>query len=180
LPTITEQQVSLACDVNFDSACDGLDYDAVAAAIHAGDTSPKFDLNRDFIVSHNERVYWVNDLMATVFGDSNLDGSFNSLDLVAVLQAGKFQTDSEAGWAEGDWNGDELFNTVDIVTVLQAGTYEPAGAGAGAALKPGGDALAAVPEPSSLVLAGISFLALVVCVYRQRAIGWRVGGRSGG
>ena len=39
-------------------------------------------------------------------GDVNRDFRFDQLDLVQVLQAAKFTTDSTADWSEGDWNGD--------------------------------------------------------------------------
>jgi hypothetical protein len=57
-------------------------------------------------------------------GDANLDGVFNTADLVQILQAGKYELDLQAGWAEGDWNRDRRFNTNDFVVALQAGGYE--------------------------------------------------------
>ena len=56
-------------------------------------------------------------------GDSNGDGMFNQLDIVAVLQAGKYQTGQAASFAEGDWNGDGVFDSLDIVAALQTGQY---------------------------------------------------------
>ena len=56
-------------------------------------------------------------------GDSNEDGVFNQLDLVSVLQAGKYLDDAPATFAEGDWNGDGFFDQRDLVLALQAGTY---------------------------------------------------------
>ena len=38
-------------------------------------------------------------------GDANQDLSFDQLDLVQVLQAGKYLTRESATWGEGDWNG---------------------------------------------------------------------------
>jgi hypothetical protein len=57
-------------------------------------------------------------------GDSNRDGLFNQLDLVQVLQAGRYDTGQFATWQQGDWNGDGVFNNYDIVAALQAGTYD--------------------------------------------------------
>lgn len=53
-------------------------------------------------------------------GDANLDGQFDQLDLVDVLQAGKFMTGQPASWSEGDWNGDERFDQLDLVLALQS------------------------------------------------------------
>ena len=58
-----------------------------------------------------------------IAGDSNLDGAFNALDLVAVLRGGKFETGEAASWAEGDWNRDGVFNKTDIVLGLSTGCY---------------------------------------------------------
>lgn len=57
-------------------------------------------------------------------GDANLDGHFNSSDLVAVFQAGKYETMQPATWAEGDWNGDGVFDSGDLVAAFQDGCYE--------------------------------------------------------
>lgn len=59
-------------------------------------------------------------------GDSNADGVFDQRDLVAVFQAGKYETDRVATWAEGDWNGDGRFNSEDLVLMMQLGTYNAA------------------------------------------------------
>ncbi len=56
-------------------------------------------------------------------GDANEDGRFDQLDVVHVLQGGKYQTQQPASFAEGDWNGDGEFNQLDIVAALQTGTY---------------------------------------------------------
>ena len=56
-------------------------------------------------------------------GDANKDGRFDSLDLVAVLQAGKYGTGQPATWEEGDWNGDGVFDQLDIVAALQSGAF---------------------------------------------------------
>ena len=58
-------------------------------------------------------------------GDSNRDGSFNQLDIVQVLQSGKYLSGNPATFAEGDWNEDGLFDQRDIVTVLQDGSFNP-------------------------------------------------------
>ena len=52
-------------------------------------------------------------------GDANLDGRFDQLDIVMVLQAGKYKTGQPATAAEGDWNGDGWFDQLDIVMALR-------------------------------------------------------------
>jgi hypothetical protein len=58
-------------------------------------------------------------------GDANLDGRFNSSDLVQVFAAGQYE-DALAGnstWSTGDWNGDGEFTTSDLVLAFQVGQY---------------------------------------------------------
>ena len=56
-------------------------------------------------------------------GDANADGQFDQLDLVTLLQAGKYNTSEAATFEEGDFNGDSLFNQLDIVAALQTADY---------------------------------------------------------
>ena len=58
-------------------------------------------------------------------GDANGDGRFDQHDVVALLQAGKFNTSKAATFAEGDFNGDGVFNQLDIVAALQTANYLP-------------------------------------------------------
>jgi hypothetical protein len=71
-----------------------------------------------------ESISWISQVTA---GDANGDGLFNSSDLVAVFQAGKYETGSPATWAEGDWNGDGYFDSSDLIVAFQAG-YEQSAA----------------------------------------------------
>ncbi len=131
------------CDVNGDGICDGADFDAVANAIRTGDMSPQYDLNGDGSVDVDDQGYWVHDLMTTWLGDANLDGEFNSGDLVVVLSSGTYEADVDSGWATGDFNGDGRTNTSDLVTALSDGGYEQG---------PVAAARAAVPEPAGIAL----------------------------
>lgn len=58
-----------------------------------------------------------------VAGDANDDGQFDHLDIVQVLQAGKYLTGEPATFAQGDWTGDGVFDQFDIVAALQADGY---------------------------------------------------------
>ena len=63
-------------------------------------------------------------------GDSNLDGRFDQLDIVVVLQPAKYLTGQPATFVEGDWNGDGVFDPLDIVAALADGRYSPGPAAA--------------------------------------------------
>ena len=88
----------------------------------------------------------------TFFGDSNLDGEFNSGDLVAVFQAGEYENGVAANstWATGDWNGDTEFDTRDLVFAFRDAGFE-----AGTRQQE-----LAVPEPNSLLLSVLASLML--------------------
>ena len=81
-------------------------------------------------------------------GDANLDGAFDSGDLVEVFKAGKYELHVSANWVDGDWNGDGDFNSGDFITAFKDGGYEI-----------GPRIVAAVPEPSSWVLLMLTLIA---------------------
>ena len=68
-----------------------------------------------------------------VVGDANLDGVFNSRDLVLVFQANEYEddVDGNSSWSEGDWNGDGDFTSADLVEAFRAATYTNASSPAG-------------------------------------------------
>ena len=59
------------------------------------------------------------------YGDSNLDGYFDSADLVQIFQRGEYEDDvpNNSIWEDGDWNGDGDFTTSDLTKAFQVGTY---------------------------------------------------------
>ena len=147
-----DQQV--ICDFDRNGICDAADIDALTQVVVAGTDELMFDLNQDQLVNQQDREVWVGDLRRTYFGDANLDGVFDSSDMVRVFQAGEYQDDvaSNSGWSEGDWDGDLDFTSQDFVVALQDGGY-----GMGERAFP-----VQVPEPcsSSLILLGLAGFAL--------------------
>ncbi len=113
-------------DLDHDRTLDVDDVDLLNAAIHHAAFSSAFDLNRDALIDAGDREYWVHQLKATFFGDANLDGEFNSSDLIEVLQAGFYEqpTPSQISWSTGDWNGDAIFDSGDLVLAFQDQGYE--------------------------------------------------------
>ena len=135
-------------DYNQNGQLDAEDLDLQALAITGQDLS--FDLNSDGTVDLADRQVWVNDLKNSWMGDANLDGEFNSNDLVVVFQVGAFESGNPATWSEGDWNGDGSFTSSDFVVAFQGGGYENGP-------RPENGVIA-VPEPSTLLLLLISAL----------------------
>ena len=143
--------ISPAGDFNGDDALDLADVDVLTELIQTGFVdrpgnwpAGMFDVDLNATVDRSDLDMWVHTLAQTWFGDANLDGEFNNIDLVDVLQAGKYGLDIHAGWADGDWDGDGRFNRDDILLALQDGGYDR---GALAAVN-------AVPEPSFDCAAG--------------------------
>jgi uncharacterized protein YjbI with pentapeptide repeats len=103
-----------------------------------------YDVNADSNMDKGDLLYWIHELKRTWIGDANLDGEFNSGDLVLVLTAGEYEDmlADHSNWATGDWDADGDFTSSDLVFALADGGYEQGP-------RP---AAAAVPEPSSLVL----------------------------
>jgi hypothetical protein len=87
-------------------------------------------------------------------GDTDSNGKVDIFD-VATIQT-KYGTTSGATWADGDFDGN---GTVDIFDVAQMQTNYGKGVSMSAT---------AVPEPSTLVLAGLGLAALAGCVWRRR------------
>ena len=133
-------ELSPAGDFNADDQLNVDDVDRLGQELPGGLTqdwlpSAMFDLNRDGYINEEDHRFWIKDLKQTWFGDANLDGEFDSGDLVQVLRAGKYdqgfayflQSDlrgQAAGWAEGDWNADGVFDSRDFVIALADGGYE--------------------------------------------------------
>ncbi len=145
---------SLEGDFDQDGTLGVDDVNLLSAEIAAGTNNSEFDLDNDAVVGQSDLTVWVKQLRETWIGDANLDGQFETSDLVLVLQSGKYESDSAAGWQEGDWNADLRFNTGDLVAALQDGGFEQ-----------GPLAAVAVPEPTYLSVLGTGFV--VVALLRR-------------
>ena len=94
-------------DFNGDGLLTAIDINMLSAEVRSETHDLAFDLNQDSFVTSADRTVWVEQLQHTYFGDGNLDGEFNTGDLVDVLMAGQYE-DGIAGnslWETGDWNG---------------------------------------------------------------------------
>lgn len=96
---------------------------ALAAAIQAGDVTA--DITGDGEIDFDDLHQLVKNELNTHFGDANLDGTFNSTDLVQVFRNGLYEDtiDGNATWLDGDWNGDGDFDSSDLVVAFQDGGY---------------------------------------------------------
>ena len=100
-------------DRNLDGVIDLRDLESICAALLGG-TATRDEIE-GFLARQN-----------TGPGDANFDHRFDSSDLVAVFQRGKYESNSPASWSAGDWNCDGEFDSADLVLAFQTGNYEPA------------------------------------------------------
>ncbi|MCA9215565.1 MAG: hypothetical protein KDB27_21015 [Planctomycetales bacterium] len=102
-----------------------IDIDALCATVHGDNNSLEYDLNSDGSVDVADHAHLVEKVMGISYGDANVDGIFDSKDLVLIFQAGEYEDNvsSNSGWAEGDWNCDGEFDTSDLVVAFQNGRY---------------------------------------------------------
>ena len=104
---------------------DANDIDLLFAATRADSANTEFDLNSDGVVDEEDRDYMITQVMGTTYGDANLDGVFDHLDLVALFTAATYEDDIPLNgtWAHGDFDGDGDFTSEDIVYAFQRGSY---------------------------------------------------------
>jgi hypothetical protein len=114
-------------DVDGDGRITATDIDKACDAVIRQDTGKIFDVNRDKKVDLTDVEYLVRDILGTSVGDADLNGVFDSTDLVAAFQAGQFENGAagRATWATGDWNCDGHFTTTDLVMAFAAAAYKP-------------------------------------------------------
>ena len=150
------------CDFNSDTACDTRDLDALLAlgptenGIRRVDATEIYDLDGDDLIDLDDVDEWLegaasyNGLTSAYkYGDANLDGAVKADDLNAIALNWQSSVDS---WSGGDFNGDGFASAIDLNQLaLNWQTSIP---------------LAAVPEPSTLVLLSFSFT-LLACRRRK-------------
>ena len=139
---------------------------ALATGI-AATNAEDFDLTADGRIDLADRDRWLsmaaraNGLQFPYqIGDGNLDGRFNSADIVAVFQAGEYDDGipSNSVWSDGDWNGDREFDSSDLVSAFREGGYEEAARAVAVA----------VPEPLHTMAGGVWLSAIVWFARRPR------------
>jgi hypothetical protein len=67
----------------------------------------------------------VQGILGTDYGDTNLDGRFDSTDLILAFSAGQYEDASTANsvWSRGDYDCDGDFNSGDLILAFSTGGY---------------------------------------------------------
>ncbi len=124
-----------AADLNLDDSLDVEDVDLLMRQM--GGDAFYYDLSGDGVVGAADLERLIEVELGTAFGDANLDGRVDLIDL--SLLAGSFG--DEGGWGAGDFNADGLVDLIDL-SVLAGGFGFVAG----------------VPEPVVLAALGLGVM----------------------
>lgn len=125
-------------DFNLNGELDANDMDLLSSVVWANTNDVAFELKGMGVVDGVDRVFWVEELKGTNFGDANLDGIVGFEDF--LLLSGAF--DKAVGWARGDTDGNLFVDFTDFLKLS-------ANFGKGELF----ESAAAVPEPSGASLA---------------------------
>ncbi len=119
LPNLTEG------DVDDNGVTNADDVRQFCHAVRAN--NPRYETTNDRRIDANDLWQFVADVFGGAPGDANLDGRFNSSDLLQVFVAGQYEDShlNNADWATGDWDCDGEFTSSDLVAALRHGTYTP-------------------------------------------------------
>ncbi|MEQ9454715.1 MAG: PEP-CTERM sorting domain-containing protein [Phycisphaeraceae bacterium] len=141
---IREAASGLLGDFNGDTVVDAADVDLLTAAIRDGSSDTQFDLDGLNGVDAADLSEMIESVLETFFGDSNLDGEVDLIDLSALASSFGLT----AGWADGNFNTDTVVDLIDLS--LLASNFGSS---------------ASVPEPTTAALLGLAGLGLL----RRRA-----------
>ncbi len=127
-PTAGSYEFSATRPGDFDGngQLDGTDIRLLCEALQRGTASARFDLSGDGQLTVADRDHLIFGELGTTYGDANLDGRFDSADLVQVFTSGEYEDGRARNsvWADGDWNCDGDFDSGDLVLAFASGGYE--------------------------------------------------------
>lgn len=117
-----------AVDYEADLTMDARDIDRLGNAIRDpsrldGREFPRYDLDRSGSLDEGDLETMLHTYLGVDFGDMNLDGYFDSTDLIDALAAGLYDQPVQASWSSGDWNQDTRFDSTDLLMAFQTGGY---------------------------------------------------------
>jgi hypothetical protein len=99
------------------------DIDHFWKSVRLGVEDLRYDTNGNGQVEEGDVAWLHRTYINRSEADVNLDGVFNSSDLVKIFQAAKYETGEEATWTEGDWDNDGDFDSSDLVRGFSLSVY---------------------------------------------------------
>ncbi len=141
----------LSGDFSGNGELDTADVDILNQHIIAESHDASHDLTDDNLVNGDDLDYWVTEVKQTWFGDANLNGEVDALDLNALGL--NWQSADATSWAQGDFNGDGNVNASDLNGLA---LNWRSGVAAAASTQ-------AVPEPSSALLFLVGIMLVRSC-----------------
>ncbi len=118
---VRNSQGGLPGDLNSDTVVDEADADLMCNLMGTGPGVG--DVNGDGVTDKRDLDQYIHNIVGTHYGDANLDGIFNSADLIKVFTANLYETGQRATWGQGDWNCDGKFDSSDLVEAFKDGGY---------------------------------------------------------
>ena len=103
--------IRAAGDFNGDEQVNANDIDRLFRAIGRSSLNPVFDVNQDFQLDDDDATFLIEEILRTLRGDANLDGSVDAIDF-GVWGNNRFTAGT--GWATGDFNGDGVTDGTDF------------------------------------------------------------------
>jgi VCBS repeat-containing protein len=112
-------------DLNGDNQINHADIDLMCGAVINGGDPRRFDLDKNGEISMSDHDMLIRGILKTTYGDANLDGVFDTTDLVLIFQAGQYGDgiENNSNWAVGDWNCDRDFDSSDLIVAFQWGGF---------------------------------------------------------
>jgi hypothetical protein len=142
--------VPILGDLNGDDAVGADDIDELYG--HVGLHEPEFDVNGDWAVNTDDVGSLVRDVLASEYGDADLDGDVDWRDYL-TLKRSITQPPAAPGWAEGNFDGQPGVGWGDYALARDGFGFP------GAAPATDG---AAVPEPASMAVMSLAALGLLI------------------
>ena len=117
----------LTGDFDGSGIVDAIDVDLLCDELQSGGNDNQFDINQDGSVDERDLDFLIQAVLNTTFGDANLDGAFDSADLIQIFSFGQYNDGvaGNSGWASGDWNCDDEFDSTDLIVAFSKGNYRP-------------------------------------------------------
>jgi len=114
----TPGRPAMAGDFRGNGTVQADDIDLLTAQIRAGTNRPTFDLTGDQRVDRADVDRLVRSILATSYGDANLDGDVDQADLDVTSRSFSGPVVAAKTWADGDFDGDQDVDNLDLLTAL--------------------------------------------------------------